>query len=131
MALLLLQYRFGRIENIISDHGTDLIPKNINPAIVVDVQEKCLMSLVHTQTPTGGQHKTIVESWIKLIKQYCFNIIGKVKGERFKPITLTQSDFIMAMAIHEVNNIPLFRHERYVFLTPNMLVNPLFEISMG
>ena len=37
----------------------------------------------------------------------------------------------MASAISEVNNIPLFRHERYVFLTPAMLVNPLFEMSVG
>ena len=131
MALLLLQYRFGKIEDIISDHGANLIPNNINPAIVVDEQERSLMSLFHNQTPNGRQHENIVESRIKLDKQYCFNIIGKVKGERFKPITLTQTDFIMATAINEVNNIPLFRHERYVFLTPNMLVNPVFEMSVG
>ena len=131
LALLLLQYRFGEIEDIISDRGKNLIPRNINPAIIVDKQEKRLMSLVHTQTPTGGQHENIVESRIKLIKQYCFNIMVKVKGERFKPLTMTQSDFIMATAINEVNNIPLFRHERYVYLTPNMLVNPQFEMSMG
>ena len=89
------------------------------------------MSLIHTQTSMGGQHENIVESRIKLIKQYCFNIIGKVKGERFKPITLPQSYFIMATAISEVNNIPLFRHERYMFLIPNRLVNPLFEMSVG
>ena len=131
MALLLLQCRFGKIENIISDHRANLIPKNINPAIVVDEQERRLMSLVYNQTPTGGQHENIVESRIKLVKQYCFNMIGKVKQERFKPITLTQTDFIMATAIIEVNNIPLFRHERNVFLMPNMLVNPVFEMSVS
>ena len=102
----------GQHENIVLDRGTDLIPKNINPSIVVDDQEKHLMSLIHTQTHTGGQHKNVVESRVKMIKQYGYNIIGKVKGERFKPITLTQSEFIMATAVSEVNNIALFRHER-------------------
>ena len=88
------------------------------------------MSLVHNQTPTGGQHESIVESRIKLVKQYCFNMIGKVKGERFKPVTLTQTDFIMATALNKVNNIPLFRHERYVFLTPNQLVNPILRCQL-
>ena len=55
----------------------------------------------------------------------------KVKGERFKPITMTQSDFIMAIAVNEVNNIPLFHHERYIYLTPNMIVSPMLEMTMG
>ena len=37
----------------------------------------------------------------------------------------------MASAIHEVNNMPLFKHARYVFLTTAMLVNPLFELTVG
>ena len=89
------------------------------------------MSLVHNQNPTGGQHEKVVELRIKLVKQYCLNIIGKIKGEKFKPLSLTQTDFIMATAVHEVNNIPLFRHDRYVFLTSNQLVNPKFEMAVG
>ena len=54
MALSLLQYRFGKIKDIVSDKGTNLISKNINPSIIVDNEEKGLMSLIHTQTPTGG-----------------------------------------------------------------------------
>ena len=108
MKLLLLQYRFGKIRDIVSDRGTNLRPKNINPSIIVDNEEKHLMSLIHTQTPTGGQHENVVESRIKMIKQYCQNIIGKVKGERFKPISLTQSEFIMASTINEVKNNPSF-----------------------
>ena len=73
----------------------------------------------------------MVEFRIKRIKQFCHNITGQVKGEKFKPINLTQSEFIMASAINEVNNMPLFRHERYVFLTSAMLVNPLFELTVG
>ena len=37
----------------------------------------------------------------------------------------------MASAIHQVNNMPLFKHPRYVFLTPAMLVNPIFELTVG
>ena len=44
---------------------------------------------------------------------------------------MTQSDFIMATAVNEVNNLPLFRHQRYVYLTPNMIVSPMFEMTMG
>ena len=97
----------------------------------MDNEEKRLMSLTNTQTPTRGQHSNVMEFRIKMIKQYCHNIIGQVKGEKFKPINLTQSEFIMASAINEVNNMPLFRHERYVFLTSAMLVNPLFELTVG
>ena len=45
------------------------------------------------------------------------------------------SDFILASAVSEVNNnnnnIPLFRHQRYVYLTPKMLVNPMLELSLA
>ena len=131
MALMLLQYRFGQIENIVSDHGVNLIPKNLNPAKVVDGQEKRLMSLVHNQTPTGGQHENIVESMIKLVKQYFLNMIGRIKREKFQPLSLTQTDSILSTTINEINNIPLFRHERYVFPTPKKLVNPTFEMTVG
>jgi len=57
--------------------------------------------------------------------------MSKIKGEKFRLITMTQSDFIMATAVNEVNNIPLFRHKRYVYLTPNMIVNPQLEMTMG
>ena len=89
------------------------------------------MSLVHTQTPVGGQHANVVESHIKLVKQFCYNIIGKIKSEKFKALNLTQSEFILASAIHEVNNMPLFKHARYVFLTSAMLVNPMLELTVG
>ena len=107
MALLLLQYRFGKIDNIVSDKGTNLIPKRINPSVIVDNEERRLMSLVHTQTPVGRQHTNMVESRIKLVKQFCFNIIGQIKGAKFKALNLTQSEFILASAIHETNNMPL------------------------
>ena len=63
------------------------------------------MSLVHTQTPVGGQHANVVEFRIKLVKQFCYNIIGQIKGEKFKALNLTQSEFILASAIHQVNNM--------------------------
>ena len=44
---------------------------------------------------------------------------------------MTQSDFKVATAISEVNNIPLFCHEKYVYSTPNMLVNPMLEMTLG
>ena len=131
LALLIVQYRFGKIDTIVSDKGMNLIPTNINPSIIMDKEERRLISLVHTQTPTEGQHANVVETRIKLIKQYCFNLMNKVKGEKIKPISMTQSDFIVATAISEVNKIPLFRHERYVYLTPQMWVNPMLEMSLG
>ena len=73
----------------------------------------------------------MVKSRIKLVKQYCLNMIGRIKGEKSQPLSLTQTDFILSTAINEINNIPLFRHQRYVFLTPNQLVNPTFEMTVG
>ena len=66
-----------------------------------------------------------------MAKQFCYNIIGQIKGEKFKALNLTQSEFILASAVHEVNNMPLFKHARYVFLTPAMLANPMFELTVG
>ena len=91
LALLIVQYRFGQIQSIVSDKGTNLIPANINPSITMDKEERRLMSLVHTQTPVGGQHAKIVETRIKLIKKYCFNLMNKVKGEKIQPIFMFQS----------------------------------------
>ena len=57
--------------------------------------------------------------------------MNKAKGERMKPISMLLSDFILASAISEVNNIPLFRHQRYVYLTPAMLVKPMLELTLA
>ena len=114
-----------------SDRGTNLIPTNINPVELWGKEERRLMELVHKQTAVGGQHSNLVETRIKLIKRCCYNLRGKAKGERLKPIDMALTDFILAAAISEVNNIPLFRHERYVYLTPSMLVAPMLELSIG
>ena len=97
----------------------------------MDKEERRLMALVHTQTPVGGQHANLVETRIKLKKRYCFNLMNKAKGEKIQPISMLQSDIILASGVSEVNNIPLFRHERYVYLTPQMLVNPMLEMSLA
>ena len=62
LALLIVQYRFGQIQSIVSDKGTNLIPANINPSIKMDKEERRLMSLVHTQMPVGDQHANLVET---------------------------------------------------------------------
>ena len=48
-------------------------------------------------------------------------MMGQVKGEKYKPLTLTQTDFILASALHE----------KYLYLTPQTLVNPLFKMTVG
>ena len=58
-------------------------------------------------------------------------MIGRVKGERYKPLPIMQTDFILASALYEINNIPLFRHEKYLYLSHQAIVNPLFEMSVG
>jgi len=130
LALLMLQFRFGRVESIVSDRGTNLVPANVNPVEKWGKEERRLMDLVHKQTPVGGQHSNLVETRIKLIKRYCYNLQGKAKGEKLKPIDMVMTDFILAAALSEVNNIPLFRHDRYVYLTPAMLVSPTLELSI-
>ena len=131
LAIMILQYRYGRVHDILSDQGSNMIPMNLNPGISVDGEEKILMSIIHKQCPVGAQHENTVESRIRLIKQFALNMIGQVKGERYKPLSITQTDFILAAALYEINNIPLFRHEKYLYLTPQAIVNPLFEMSVG
>ena len=100
-----MQYSFGRIESIISDAGLNMNPTKLNPGIEEDDgEQRRLMSIIHTQTPVGGQHENSVESRIRLVKQYCLNMMNKVKGERYQPLTITQSDFIFASALKEINN---------------------------
>ena len=106
-------------------------PLNLNPGISIDGEQKRLMSIIHRQCPVGAQHENTVESRIRLVKQFALNMIGRVKGERYKPLPITQTDFILASTLHEINNIPLFRHEKYLYLTPQAIVNPLFEMSVG
>ena len=76
LALLMLQFRFGKIESIVSDKGTNLIPANVNPVERWGKEERRLMDLVHKQTAVGGQHSNLVETRIKLIKRYCYNLRG-------------------------------------------------------
>ena len=55
---------------------------------------------------------------------------NKVKGERYKPLSITQTDFIFSSAFHEINNIPLFKHQKYLYLSPQMIVNPLLQMTV-
>ena len=80
MALMILQYRFGKINHIISDRGSNLIPSNLILAVNNEGEEKRLMDLLHVQPPVGGQHANVVELKIGLVKQFSRNIVGKVKG---------------------------------------------------
>ena len=118
MALMILQYRFGRIDHIISDRGSNLIPANLNPSVNFDGEERRLMNLVHVQTPVGGQHSNVVESRIGLVKQ-------------FQTISFTQTDLILSSAVHEINNIPILKSDKYVFLTPQQVVNPTLSVSVA
>ena len=131
LAIMILQYRYGKVQSIVSDQGSNMNPLNLNPGISVDGEEKRLMSIIHRQCPVGAQHENTVESRIRLIKQFALKMIGRVKGERYKPLPITQTDFILALALYEINNIPLFRHEKYLYLTPQAIVNPLFKMSVG
>ena len=89
LAIMILQYRYGKVQSIVSDKGSNMIPANLNPGITVDGEEKRLMLLVHKHYPVGGQHENTVESRIRLIKQFALHMMGQVKGEKYKPLTLT------------------------------------------
>ena len=78
MAIMILQFRYGKVQTIISDAGSNMNPANLNPGTIVDDEEKRLMSIIHTQTPVGGQHENSVESRIRLVKQYALNMLNKV-----------------------------------------------------
>ena len=76
-------------------------PANLNPGTLVDDKQKRLMSIIHTQCPVGAQHENSVESRIRLVKQFALNMLNKVKGERYKPLSITQTDFIFSSALYE------------------------------
>ena len=65
--------------------------------------------LFSSESPVGAQFSNTVESRIRLTKQYARERINKVKGEKFEPITLTQTDYIMSCAIDTINSIPLIK----------------------
>ena len=58
-------------------------------------------------------------------------MVGKVKGERFQILSFTQTDFILSSVVHEINSIPILKSDKYVFLTPNQVVNPTLNVSVG
>ena len=94
---MILQYRYGEVQSIILDAGaaSNMNPANLNPGTLVDGEQKRLMSIIHTQCPVGAQHENSVESRIRLVKQFALNMLNKVKGERYKPLFITQMDFIL------------------------------------
>ena len=99
LAIMILQYRYGKVQSIVSDKGSNMKPRNLNQGISEDGEERRLMSIVHKQCPIGGQHENTMESRIRLIKQFALNMIGQVKGKRYKPLPITQTDFILAAAL--------------------------------
>ena len=72
-----------------------------------------------------------MESRIDLVKQFSRNLVGKVKGERFQTLSFTQTDFILSSAVHKINNIPILKSDKYVFLTPQQVVNPTLSVSVA
>ena len=45
-------------------------------------------------------------------------------------MSITQTDFIFSSAVHEINFIPLFKHPKYLYLSPQMIVNPLLQMTL-
>ena len=101
-----------KIHNMISDMGSNLIPKELNSRIAINGEEKRLLDLVHNQAPVRGQFGNTVESRIKLVKQYAREMINKVKGQKFEPISLTQMNYIIASALDEINSTPLLKNKK-------------------
>ena len=58
------------------------------------------------------------------------NMLNKVKGEWYSPLSITQTDFILSSALNEINTIPLFKHPKYLYLSPQMIVNPLLQMTV-
>ena len=73
---MILQYRYGKIQSIVSYAGSYMNPLNLNPGALVDGEQKRPMSITHRQCPVGAQHENTVESRIRLIKQYALNMIS-------------------------------------------------------
>ena len=46
LAIMILQYRYGKMQSIVSDQDSNLNPLSLNPGISVDGKEKRLMSII-------------------------------------------------------------------------------------
>ena len=125
MKLLELEARYStRIIHLTTDHGSNLITTNLNPALRNDHTQHLfgMLKSEHTALPQA-QHQNIAESGVKIFKGYFKKIFGLTKDGKVQALVPDEWSYVFRMVCSEINNIPFILDEAYNMLCPNDLVH--------
>ena len=104
MSLLRLETRYGEIQGISRDSGSNLLEENLNPK-TEDGQR--LFNIVRDYTaPVDGQFRNYPERSTSLLKKYLRQSCGIEKRDGIPTMLRSEVEFLMDMAASMVNRIP-------------------------
>jgi hypothetical protein len=116
MALLRLETRYGEIQGISRDSGTNMLEENLNPK-TEDAQR--LFNLVRDYTaPIDGQFRNYSERSTSLLKKYMRQSCGVEKKEGIPTMLRSEMEFLMDMAASMVNRIPYAFSKDLIIISP-------------
>ena len=125
MALLRLETRYGDIEGISRDSGSNMLEENLNPK--TDDGQR-LFSLVKDYTaPIDGQFRNYSERSTSLLKKYMRQSCGVEKKEGIPTMLRSEMEFLMDMAAAMVNRIPYAYSNDLLMISPACFVLQLMR----
>ena len=123
MSLLRLETRYGNIQAISRDSGTNLLEANLNPKTE---DEDRLFNLIKDYTaPVDAQFRNYSERSTGLIKKYLRQACGVEKNQSIPIMLRSEIEFLMDMAASMVNRIP------YAFSRDLVIISPADTLFLG
>jgi hypothetical protein len=123
LSLLRLETRYGDIQAISRDSGTNLLEGNLNPKTE---DENRLFNIIKDYTaPVDAQFRNYSERSTGLIKKYLKQACGIEKNDTIPVMLRSEIEFLLDMAASMVNRIP------YAFSRDMVIISPADTLFMG
>jgi hypothetical protein len=123
LSLLRLETRYGDIQAISRDSGTNLLEGNLNPKTE---DENRLFNIIKDYTaPVDAQFRNYSERSTGLIKKYLKQACGVEKNDTIPVMLRSEIEFLLDMAASMVNRIP------YAFSRDMVIISPADTLFLG
>ena len=124
LCLLRLEQRFGAIDTITRDGGSDLLAGNLNPKLLGKEQGRLLGNVKDIQHLPDAQHRNYVERSINIIKRFLREVTGKVKDQSLPTLLHSEWTFLLEKAARVCNEVPFKTDPANLYLCPQDIINP-------
>ena len=133
MKLLQLEATYKtKIIHLSTDHGSNLIPSNINPSLATDHTRKLFNMLQSNFTALPqAQHQNAAESGAKIFKSYIKKIFNLTKNGKLSALVADEWEYLFKLICADINNIPYIVDDLSNMICPNdlLLFSPMVITS--